>query len=358
MAFHQVIVSAAPADAATNSALEIRDLLRRAGPSEVFAANIHQALAHQVRPLDDLVQAQGPAQARDTLIFHGSIGSPEVFDLLEKLKNPLVLMYHNVSPAHAFQGYSEHFSQLLRDGRRRIAQLRSRFELALAPSAFNAEELRAMGYDDVRVSPLIIDVHRLRSITPDPALLAQLEAMEGPFLLYVGQFLPHKRPDFLLQAFHILSTYLVPGAHLALIGASRVLSYRHQLDELIRGLNLPRLHMVGAVPDEILAAYFHRADTFVTASEHEGFCVPLVEAMAFDVPVVARAFAAIPETVDDAALCIGRQDGPSVFAEAVSELASAPGIREELVERGRRRVRVFDPDLARKTLLRHLLEVS
>jgi L-malate glycosyltransferase len=291
MAFHQLIVSAAPGDAATNSAFEIRDLLRRIGPSEIFAANIHEGLAHEVHASSHLLDPRYVAPD-DPLIFHGSIGSREVFDLVWRCENPIVLLYHNVSPERFFREYSPEFADLLRDGRRQIAQLRTRVVLALADSAYNAEELASMGFENVLVSPLIIDVHRLRGITPNPTALAQLEALEGPFLLYVGQFLPHKRPEFLLQAFHILSTYLVPGAHLAFIGASRLPAYRHRLDEFIRELNLPRLHMVGQVPDQILAAYLHRADAFVTASEHEGFCVPLIEAMGFDLPVVARGFAA------------------------------------------------------------------
>jgi glycosyltransferase involved in cell wall biosynthesis len=357
MAIHQLIVSAAPGDAATNAAFEIRDLLRRIGPSELFAANIHEGLLHEVRPLDDLLARDSIVDRRDPIVFHGSIGSDAVFDLLWQFDNPLVLVYHNVSPDEYFREYSEDFADLLREGRRRIGQLRDRVVVALADSEFNATELVLMGFERVLVSPLIIDVHRMRSIQPDPVALSQLQALEGPVLLYVGQFLPHKRPEFLLQAFHILSTYLVPGAHLALIGASRLPAYRHRLDELIRELNLPRLHMVGAVPDPILSAYLNRADIFVTASEHEGFCVPLIEAMAFDIPVVARQFAAIPDTIGDAGICLAPEDGPAVFAEAVTELVAVPELGEVLAKRGRERVKDYDSDLARVTLLHNLLEV-
>ena len=123
-------------------------------------------------------------------------------------------------------------------------------------------------------------------------------------LLFVGQLLPHKRPDLLVEAMHVATTYLGLEATLLLVGQNRFARYADAISAQIRELNIRQVHVVGSVGDAQLAAMFRKATAFVTVSEHEGFCVPLLEAMAFDVPVIARACAAIPETVGDGGLLL------------------------------------------------------
>jgi glycosyltransferase involved in cell wall biosynthesis len=360
MQINQIVVSAAPGDAVTNSALAYREVLRRIGPSEVFAQHVDPALHGDVHHLATFQQFDrgGRRPADDVIIFHGSIGAPEVFSFLMGRPERIVLVYHNVSPASAYQPYDPAFAGLLETGRRDIARMATRVEMALAPSAYNAFELVAMGYRDVRISPLIVDVHRMWATTPDPKTERWLSKIDGPVLLYVGQLLPHKRPELLLKTFHVLSTFLQPDAHLVLVGASRSPGYRLRFDTFMRDLNLRNLHVMGSVKDAELAAFLQRADAFVTASEHEGFCVPLLEAMAFDIPVVARACAAIPETLDGAGIAIPATAGPLLFAEAINEVLDSAPLRRQLVELGRKRLVEFEPDEARSTFLRHLLSVA
>ena len=360
MRLDQVLVTAAPGDATTGSAMELRSLLRRVGPSEIYAHHIDPRLLGDVIPLTEFDRdVRGQPRGRDDLlIFHGSIGAPDVFSFVEARRERLLLVYHNISPATAYMPYDPTFAALLAGGRRDIAQLAARCVLAITPSAFNARELQDMGFADVRVWPLVVDLDQIRNIPPDPATTEQLAALEGPLLLFLGQLLPHKRPDFLVQAFHILSTYLMPEAHLALVGAPRLEPYRRQLYRFIDELQLPRLHRVGHVPDDVFAAYWRRADAFVTASEHEGFLQPVLEAMAFDVPVVARSFGAVPDTVGGAGIVLGSHDGPAVFAEAMATVLTDKVLRAELVARGRRRLEDFDPEQTRAAFYRHLVDVA
>ena len=132
--------------------------------------------------------------------------------------------------------------------------------------------------------------------------------------------MPHKRPDFLVQMMHIAETYLGMRGFLMLVGHQRLERYTRAIREQVLELNLAGVHVVGAVDEPDLAAMFRSADAVVTASEHEGFCLPLLEAMTFEKPIVARACAAIPETVGDAALLLPADQGPTLFAEAVTEL--------------------------------------
>ena len=154
----------------------------------------------------------------------------------------------------------------------------------------------------------------------------------------MGQLLPHKRPDLLVKSMHVASTYLGVQARLLLVGQTRFAPYADAIASQVRELNLDQVHIVGPVSDERLAAMFRRAAAFVTVSEHEGFCVPLLEALALDVPVVARACAAIPETLGGAGLLLPERVGPELVAEAIGRIVRDNALRDDLVQRGRCRL--------------------
>ena len=355
MAIHQVVAGAAPGDAVTDAALSFQTLLQRVGPSRVFARHIDQRLEGLVLPLS----AYGPGSHPDDLIvYHLSIGEPEVVQFLMGRRERLVIVYHNVAPAEYYAALDPHFAGLLVGGRFELELLRDRTVLALAVSGYNAGELEAAGYKDVRVSPLPVDIGALRAIEPDPTTMAELEALDGPLVLFVGQLLPHKRPDLLIQAYHVLTTYLRPEAHLVLLGTGRFERYSRALEGLIAELNLHRARLPGWVTPEQLAAHYRRADVFVTMSEHEGVCVPLLESMSFDVPVLARAYAAIPDTMGDAGLLLPAEAGPLLAAEAMEELLASEPLRAELIRRGRSCIEGHDHHAAHATFLRHLASVA
>jgi L-malate glycosyltransferase len=354
MEIHQIVVSASAGDAVTNAALGFQEVLQRVAPSGLFARYIDPRLHGKVFPLSVY---EACAQPDDLLIYHVSIGEPEVVQFLLGLRKRLVLVYHNITPPEYFAALDPAFAGLLASGRSELALLRDRTEMALADSDYNARELEGLGYRDVRVSPLPVDLGRLHAVEPDADTVASLAGLDGPLVLFVGQLLPHKRPDLLLRAYHVLTTYLVPDAHLVLLGPARLERYHRALQTLAAELNLHRAQIPGWLTREQLAAYYRRADVFATMSEHEGVCVPLLEAMSFDVPVVARAYGAIPETMGGAGLLLPAEEDPFLVAEALAELLTADGVRAELVRRGRDRLRQFDVDTARATFLAHLVDL-
>ena len=187
--------------------------------------------------------------------------------------------------------------------------------------------------------------------------MAELESLDGPLILFVGQLLPHKRPDLLLYAYHALTTHLLPDAHLVLLGPGRIERYRRALQTYVAELNLDRARITGWVTREQLAAYYARADVFATMSEHEGVCVPLLEAMSFDVPVVARDYGAVSETMGDAGLLLPPDDDPFLVAEALAEVLTSEGLRAEMVCRGRDRLAGIDAEAAYGAFLGHLVDL-
>ncbi len=343
---HQILAAASPGDAITNAALEYRDVLRRVGPSEVFAGHISPSSAGDVLPLN----ASGASGTRGVLVSHASIGEPMVEAFLRSRYEPIVLVYHNITPAKYFEGLDETFAELLVLGRAELETIRPRVVRAVAASHFNAAELEAIGYQDVRVIPPVVDPFRLLRTTPDVPTVKYLDReLNGPLLLFVGQLLPHKRPDLLVEAMHVATTYLGVESTLLLVGQNRFAPYANAISTQIRELNIRQVHVVGSVADGQLAAMFRRAAAFITVSEHEGFCVPLLEAMAFDVPIVARACAAIPETVGDAGLLLPPWAGAELIAEAIVRVIDDAPLRSDLIARGRRRLgelTALDPSAA------------
>jgi glycosyltransferase involved in cell wall biosynthesis len=339
---HQFLTAAAPGDAVTNTALAQRELLRRLGPSEVFAYHVHPDLAGEVFTLDRYPSRRSARLGKDLLIVHMSIGSPELMAFLDGRPERLALMYHNISPADAFAPFDAPFASLLELGRRELVELARRCEFALACSSFNAAELEALGVTRIAIVPPVPDLAGLLATEPHPPTVHHLqEKVDGPVVLLVAQVAPHKCQHEVVAAFHVLSTYLCPDAHLFMVGGSPTPAYAQLVQRYIEGLVLPRASLLGRIGVAELAAFYRHASVFVTLSRHEGFCVPLVEAMAFGVPVVARAAAAIPETVGDAGLLLGDEPTPELVAEAMAAILADDVLRKDLVGRGQERAEQF-----------------
>lgn len=350
---HQILVAASHGDAITNLALGTRRLLREIGPSEIYAHNIAPELVGDVLPL----WSYHPPHSRNLLLFHGSIGQPEVHEFLDARPEALVLVYHNVTPAHYYEQYDPAFADLLVLGRREIARLRPRVVGAIADSAYNARELEELGYRDVRVAPPTVNLRRLANVEPRAETMHTLAALSRPVMLSVGQLMPHKRPDFLVQMMHVAESYLGMEGLLLIVGHQRLERYTRAVAQQVLELNLQNVRIFGAVDDHDLAAMYRSSHLVVTASEHEGFCLPLLEAMTFGRPIVARACAAIPETVGDAALLLPPEQGPTFFAEAVTETLGNEPLRAALTAGAERRLAELEQRPPEVAVLDALLEV-
>jgi L-malate glycosyltransferase len=357
MAIHQVLVSASPGDAITSAAYELRSFLRELGPSEIYARYIDVSLHHDVLALSDFRARQSDRLTSDVIIFHMSIGEPMVTHFVASRPEKLIVMYHNVSPPERFLPFDPKYAGLLAAGRIELQSLADKALLAMTVSEYNAGELREAGFRNIAVVPLVVDAKRMHSIEPHTPTMNHFETHDGPMVLFVGQLLPHKRPEALIQAYHILVTYLIPEAMLVVVGTSRLADYSRYLTHLVNELNLNQAWLAGSVSAEQLVAFYRSASVFATASEHEGFCAPIVEAMGFDVPVIARSAAAIPEVAGNAAVLLPYDSGPELMAEAMAETIESSDLRKTLVERGRQRVAAFDPDVSRATMLAKIMEV-
>lgn len=335
----QVIPSLASRDAIGVHTLELTKGLREAGvESEIFYGTSTPDVADLGRPVIEL----GRATKDRWLLYQSSIGSP-VYDILATRSEPKLVNYHNITPAKLLEDWEPDVAYEVRLGRTQLARLAPQSHFAIADSKYNENELIQLGYRGTAVVPLLIDMAH-KSDAPDPNQSEHLEKLKsngGSDLLFVGKVSPHKAPHDLVKMFSLYKKLYDPLARLWLVGSPLGQSYAPTLEGYIRDLGLTdSVSITGSVSGAELEAYFRAADVFVCASDHEGFCVPLVEAMAHGVPVVAYGSAAVPETVQNAGLVLPDKD-PLRFATAVDRVVTDSVLRGRLRKAASKRMSSF-----------------
>ena len=331
-------------DATSVHSLAIRDLLVDMGASVRIITERPTLLDEDV----SLLRSWG-GDADLTILQH-AIGSATAETVIKR-RRPVVVNYHNITPFEFIEPWAPDEISGLRWGRVQLFQLAPLAIRGIADSAFNAIELASVGVEDVVVAPVLWGgTVGLRSVR------AESVVGESPTVLFVGRVAPNKCHEDLISAFAVLVRWW-PDARLVLVGASSSVAYLEALEGLAVRLGVEgSVVFAGSVSDEELAGWYSEADVFVCVSEHEGFCVPLVEAMAWGVPVVAFGAAAVPETVGDAGVVLGVKD-PVVVASAVDRVLSDVGLRESLIARGRVRAEGFDLSVTREVMREALAPV-
>ena len=328
---HQLLAALSYGDAIGNEALAIQAHLRRAGfDSEIYAEKVHPRMARLARPLWRYPEVSSP---RTVCLFHFSIGSA-AGPLIHGLPDRLGLIYHNITPARWFVGFHHHLARLCHDGRRELRAFASRAELALGDSEFNRRELVDAGFRRTGVLPIVLDLDSYtRRASP---VIRRLYGDGRTNVLFVGRIIPNKKIDDLIRVFAVYQRHLDPRSRLLLVGDYRGHErYFDRLQQWVRSLRLGDVVFTGQVDDDELLAYYSVAGAFLCLSEHEGYCVPLVEAMQLDVPVLAYDAGAVAETLNGGGLLL-KEKRPEFVAELLREVLTNRGLREAVLSTQRR----------------------
>jgi L-malate glycosyltransferase len=334
---HQWIPAAHRGDAVGDHARRIREIFRGWGhESDIFALTIDDDLTGEIRPW------AAPASRRgDVTIFHFAIASP-MTEAFGRLPGARVLHYHNVTPPHFFAPFDAGIARLAMLGRREVATLADRTDLALGVSEFNRGDLDEMGFERTGVLPILVDTARLRRAAPVPSIEHTLA--DGLCnILFVGRLAPNKKIEDHIRLAEHYKRYVDSFYRFIFVGRyDAVPRYSAAIRALIAEFKMPpdRFWFTGPVPDRELAAYYRHAHAYVSLSEHEGFCVPLVEAMSMDVPVLAYGAAAVPETLDGAGVCFAPKDLEQA-AELLGALVYDQPLRDAVIAGERQRAAAF-----------------
>jgi glycosyltransferase involved in cell wall biosynthesis len=325
-AVHQVLATLGYGDAIGHEVLGIQHVLRTAGyESDIFVETADPRLEDLTRDYRELVDASHP---ENLLLHHFSIGS-KASRVAFALPDRMALIYHNITPPEYFIGVHDLLVELCYLGRRELSAYVPRCELALGDSEFNRRELEAIGFAHTGVLPVVPGFSHLDG-PADPFIARDFDD-EWVNLLFVGRIIPNKRIDELIRIFHAYKTRFNPRSRLIVVGAySGFETYLAMLHGLVGRLGTKDVHLPGHVSDAELVAYYEVADLFLSASEHEGFCVPLTEAFYKRLPVIAYAATAVPATMDGAGVLYENRE-PTHVAGLIDAVLDDAGLYESIV---------------------------
>lgn len=332
-------------DAISGEAIAIKRLLEERGSeAKIFALHAHEKVEHlterwssspsQLAELEQLGR-------NDLVLNHYSIASPlnDVFGELTKTHR--ALLYHNLTPPEWYADYNPRVHSALIQGKRELPALLAVSDIVLADSEFNRGELEALGCRDVRVLPLLLDRQKWTAAA-NPGIARILSGHGGVNVLHVGRLAPNKCVEDIIRAFYFYHHKIERRSKLWLVGIDVDTElYSFELRRLISKLQLREaVTFVGSVADTELRAFYENSQVYICMSEHEGFCLPLLEAMYFKLPVIAFDACAVAGTLGEAGVLVRKKE-PAIIAELINILASDASVRHELAARGSDRAALF-----------------
>ncbi len=346
---HQVLATLGYGDAIGHEVLGIQRALEGAGyESGIFVETADRRLEHLTTDYREMVGAIAP---EDVLVHHFSIGS-RASRTAYALPGRMALVYHNITPPEYFVDVNKELVRLCFRGRRELALYQSRCDLALGDSEYNRRELEALGFSPTGVLDVVPGFDHLQG----PADYTFAGAFDDDWvnLLFVGRVIPNKRIEDVIRFFHAYRTYFNPRSRLLLVGAhsgfERYLTMLHNFSARIGARDV---HLIGHVSNEELTAYYELSDVFVCASEHEGFCVPLVESFHMGVPVLAYAATAVPSTMDGAGVLYTDKE-PLHVAGLINAVIDDRAVAGQIIDGQYAALDRLDAKDFAGTLLRHI----
>jgi glycosyltransferase involved in cell wall biosynthesis len=323
---HQVLATLGYGDAIGHEVLGIQRVLRAAGyESEIFVEAADRRVEPLTRDYRHLIDFSHP----DNLLLHHFSLASKASRTAFALPDRMALIYHNITPPEFFVGLHRSLSSECFRGRRELRAYADRCDIALGDSEFNRQDLEQLGFKRTGVLPVVPDFSHLDG-TADRTV-ADMFDDTWTNVLFVGRMVPNKKIEDVIRFFHAYHAFYNPRSRLLLVGAQGGLErYLASLHELVATLENSHVHFVGQVSNEELVAFYEVADLFLCASEHEGYCVPLVEAFYKQIPVLAYAATAVPATMDGAGVLYDKKD-PSHVAALMDAVASNVDVQEAII---------------------------
>jgi L-malate glycosyltransferase len=352
---HQLMAALSYGDAVSNDALALQGHLRAAGfDSEIYAEHAHPRMAGRCRRLWEYARVSSP----DTVcLFHFAIGSG-AGRLAFQSKDRLVTRYHNITPPEYFAQFLPHLARQCHQGRLELRAFAERSALGLGVSKFNRRELEAAGYRRTGVVPISLDLEAFAA-GPASAVIQRVFGDGRTNVLFVGRIIPNKRIEDLIRAFAFYQRTFDPSSRLLLVGDHWGYEPYHLfLEAAARELGAHDVVFTGQAEDDELRAYYKVGTVYASLSEHEGFCVPLLEAMAFGLPVMAYDAGAVAETLDGAGVLL-KDKRPDEIAGLLRRIVRDPAVRTKILAGQQRRleaVRATDVGARLLDQIRPLLE--
>jgi len=280
-------------DAIGNSTLALHRYLKSIGvESRIVSLTIDENMTEFASSFKDYVENENSIK-----ILHFAIPS-ELTDFFIKAKGKKVMVYHNITPSEFFVDFSDDLVKFTMAGREHLKKLTGVFDLSVAVSNYNASELIELGYENVKKIPLIVKLDDYKKTYNKPFF--ELVKDERKNIIFVGRISPNKKIDDLIKVLFYYKKYISPSIRLIIAGKTNSLpKYFQAVRDLASRFLLTSedILFTGHIPFDELLAVYKLGDVFLSMSEHEGFCLPLIESSFFKVPVVAYNAGAVAETL-------------------------------------------------------------
>lgn len=340
MKIYQMLSSLSYGDAIGNVVLAMKAAILRMGyGTDIYAESIDKRLPEGTGQLLDKYPVFGP---EDIVIYHLSNGS-RWNRRFGKLNCRKVIYYHNITPPEFFAGYNLNAQLDCHSGLKDVGYLADKVDYCMAVSEFNKRDLIEMGFrQKIDVLPILIPYEDYLK-KPDDKIIKKFKDGRTN-LLFTGRVSPNKKLEDVIKAFFYYKKYMDTSARLFFVGRHSDMEYYYsKLRDYADSMELEDVYFTGHIRFDEILAYYHIADAFVCMSEHEGFCVPLVEAMYFGIPIVAYGSTAIPDTLGGGGLLTDDKD-PKLVAEMIYRVLNDDTLKNEIVEKQKEQLVRFEYD--------------
>ncbi len=290
----------------------------------------------------------------DIIIYHMGNGSP-LNTMVAELHCRKIMVYHNITPYEFFAIDSPVAAESCRTGLEHMkGPMKGKFNSYIADSEFNKQNMTDMGYkaEDIEVIPVCVPFDDYKQ-TPDKAMVSRLS--DGiTNIVFVGRIAPNKKHEDIIRAYTYYKKHVNPHSRLILVGsANQTGMYYRDLMEYIKELGTEDIVFPGHISFAEILAIYRTAHVFLCMSEHEGFCVPLLEAMTFDVPVIAYDACAVPETLGGSGIVVDDKD-PAFLARIMDAAAKDEALRSHIIRMQRERLKHFEYEHIKEMLQDYL----
>ena len=335
MKVHQILPAISSRDGVSNDAITIRTILRKQGfKSEIYAKYIHPDVAKYAKDIKHY-----RPDARNILLYHFSLAGDDVTDFVKALLDTKGLIYHNITPPFFFENYDMNLQELCRNGLAELNTLPPYFFMGIGDSEYSRLTLEKVGFQKTETLPIFLNWEKL--VKMDEKLKNDFSFETDVILLFVGRISPNKKIEDLIKVFYCFNKSINPNSKLILVGNKQIPLYCTYLKNIVHSLKLQdSVIFTGSVTDEKLRHYYEIADIFLCMSEHEGFCVPLLEAMYYGVPIIAYNSTAVPYTLNNCGILVNEKEYPAI-AELINVLLEDKQLKERIIIKQRERLQDF-----------------
>ncbi|HLP61812.1 MAG TPA: glycosyltransferase [Candidatus Deferrimicrobium sp.] len=325
MIVEQFLPSLHYGDAVGNSALSFHRFLEEKGiESRIVSITVDDCLKDKNVPF-----AKYKENPNSLKILHFAVPS-ELTDFFLTVAGKKAMIYHNITPPHFFADFSQHLVRLTFEGRLHLERLKNCFDISIADSSYNAQELEKLDFKNVTVFPLVINLADYE--TPHSRAYYNLLKDERKNIIFVGRITPNKKIEDLVKVVYFYKKYLSPSIRLIVAGNTNTLiNYFYAVQDLALRFRLTPedIMFTGHIPFEELLSVYRIGHVFLSMSEHEGFCLPLLESSYFQVPVVAFDAGAVSETLGGSGILFKRKKSDAV-AGLVEQVLEDEALRGRL----------------------------